>query len=627
MLRRCNRLLLQDLRNLFSSETLEIVVDNARQFSSDTMVRIRGTANSTHAFIEPDNSYISNGIALRNIEGDFPTEHFAELWRKVQDTRYLAQVTPLSENRLMIFVIYGYCEKDLLGDFEIAVTDKQTKDKSDKPLRSVQSVKSHILNDYVLSIGNDQYIVVAKHPFGNSSTFQISDGKNAYSVKECSRRELGVLESKYLDDDPENSQETIDPSDMIWTINSSEHPVNNRSEYIVELWKCQLKLADETTAEKQRVATKAFVASGLDKYLDAWKQYTEKEFELVQDIKRRAGELQYRDASFISGQRYKITINNPQMLADFWSCLEGLGNDASVEINPLDSVTRKRKSETAKFFPEPDHSTAVIEMRDDIPPSAGTIAISIAMAKAQYDRRINALERILNSQSAKPNLAMLIGGEKAGVSGLLPTAEKAAPLSEQVLKCFDGHIPTDTQRSAISIALNTPDFAIIQGPPGTGKTTVINGIMQALTEKEKDPQLSYGNNLLTAYQRDATTHLAEKLRIYGLPTPVYMGERGRNASDGVDLKARDYSMDSWILEKRKELQKINPDIANLEAGDHLADKLHLLKSHFDIENAALGQIQSILETMITDIEACEQAESEIYKQRVLLIRKRKNRHV
>lgn len=60
-----------------------------------------------------------------------------------------------------------------------------------------------------------------------------------------------------------------------------------------------------------------------------------------------------------------------------------------------------------------------------------------------------------------------------------------------------GHL-TETYLSAMDIALNTPDVAIIQGPPGTGKTTLIRGIMARINEVDPNAKI-----LLTAEQHDA----------------------------------------------------------------------------------------------------------------------------
>lgn len=613
-------MLLKDLKDLFPSETLEIVVNNARQFSAGALVRLTSLTGSSTVYIQPDEAPNgSSAIALSNIEATFATDHYADLWNQIQNSRYFAQVSPVSDNRLSVLVIYAFFEKDLMGDFEIAVTDKQVRNQEDKPLRNVNAVKQHILSDYVLRIKNENYIVVARHPYGSENTFQILDGTNSYSITERSRRELGIIEIDPSDEENEE-QSANDPSDMIWAINSNERPFTKKADYIIELWKCGLKLADETTAEKQKAATKAFIESGLDKYLDAWKQYTEIEYQLVQEIQTRAGRLDYREPTWISGRRYKLKIENPQMLADFMSCLDGLGNDSAVEIdasftgNYGETIEDKRP---AKLF-EKDGNVEV-EMSEGNPLQTGTIRVSIHLATVQHGRREAALDRILTQHAAKPDLAMLIGGEKAVPSGLRNNSSKMSPLSDNVLRIFGSHAPTEAQKTAISIALNTKDFAIIQGPPGTGKTTVINAIMQALTEKEKDPQLTYGNNLLTAYQRDATTHLAEKLRLYGLPTPVYLGERGRGNSGEEEVNVRDVSMDKWIKEKRAELYEANPDIENLQAGDMLADRLHLIRTHFSADTATLSQVKGTLTNLIGAINACVENESALYQKRLAIL--------
>lgn len=62
---------------------------------------------------------------------------------------------------------------------------------------------------------------------------------------------------------------------------------------------------------------------------------------------------------------------------------------------------------------------------------------------------------------------MLISGQDIGHK---QEKRKLTPLSESVLdSCFKGRMPTEAQKNAISLALNTPDFAIIQGPQALAK--------------------------------------------------------------------------------------------------------------------------------------------------------------
>ena len=65
----------------------------------------------------------------------------------------------------------------------------------------------------------------------------------------------------------------------------------------------------------------------------------------------------------------------------------------------------------------------------------------------------------------------------------VPQRKRLTPLSAEVGLKFGG-APTTSQISALDIALNTPDIAVVQGPPGTGKTRVLAALQSRLSELE-----------------------------------------------------------------------------------------------------------------------------------------------
>ncbi len=91
-------------------------------------------------------------------------------------------------------------------------------------------------------------------------------------------------------------------------------------------------------------------------------------------------------------------------------------------------------------------------------------------------------------------------------------------LTKRVRKKVFKNDPTENQKKAIEIALNTPDIAIIQGPPGTGKTTVINAICERLFEEYPKDKNIKGQILLCAQGHDATNNVRERIKVGGLPT-------------------------------------------------------------------------------------------------------------
>ena len=149
-------------------------------------------------------------------------------------------------------------------------------------------------------------------------------------------------------------------------------------------------------------------------------------------------------------------------------------------------------------------------------------------------RRREAWERIRSCANPMPQLGLMIEGR--------PVPERRGrhlkPVTRAVREVFAD--PTDRQRLALDIALNTPDIALIQGPPGTGKTRVIAALQARLAEPDEgvDPDGLPGNTLLTSFQHDAVENAASATRVMGLPAVKVGYRRGSaEARDGVDTWA------------------------------------------------------------------------------------------
>src|SRR5205085_7676850 len=115
------------------------------------------------------------------------------------------------------------------------------------------------------------------------------------------------------------------------------------------------------------------------------------------------------------------------------------------------------------------------------------------------DPRERGWRSIASGRSANRHIGLLIEGEPAPVARV---RRKHNPMSPSARQRFAGE-PTPVQMEAVSIALNTPDIAVIQGPPGTGKTPVIAAIEARLAEIEEDASNVGRNTLLTSFQHDA----------------------------------------------------------------------------------------------------------------------------
>lgn len=151
--------------------------------------------------------------------------------------------------------------------------------------------------------------------------------------------------------------------------------------------------------------------------------------------------------------------------------------------------------------------------------------------KKQY----SALDKTKKGLSANPNLGLILNikENKENSDSDNNTADtmdevlkeilssyqtRALKLTKRVRKKIFKNDPTENQKKAIEIALNTPDIAIIQGPPGTGKTTVINAICERLFEEYPKDKNIKGQILLCAQGHDATNNARERIKVGGLPT-------------------------------------------------------------------------------------------------------------
>ena len=566
-----------DLQYLFNSIVTEIICNEIRQFETGDLVRIKKQNDS-------DNVYIGLLSGLVNSTGKFATHSYAETWSAIQDAPYFATVSSIDDRRMTLNVVTGFFLRTLDRKLDVAITDSAINQRA-RAYKDYATAKAYIESEYMVILAGKTYVVAAKHFNSSEKVLSLVNGLRILSAVEMPKRDCGV------------SDETI-ASDSIFAITKGEAPFH-RDFYSLELWQCELNISDATSAHRADVAVKAFLDKKLEKYLSLWRTYSTVEYEFICSTADKAGVLNYVPVdNAIDGRDCTVRITNPEYIDNFQDQLNELGADRVISVSEHSSYGKKPKSLTAKLLSiNKEKKEAYIRFRSSeqahgAPPS-GEIRPNIRAAEAQHERREKAFQRIFEGKSAKPQLAMLISGQDISHK---QEKRKLTPLNENVLNsCFKGRMPTESQKKAISIALNTPDFAIIQGPPGTGKTTVINAIMTALSEKESDPEFFFGKNLLTAYQKDATAHLAEKLEIYGLPVITFKGRNNLGFDeDGDDTTESDYAISEWIRKKRKELAASEENAKAFADIDDLVAKLQLLTVSFNEQTANREMCKSLL---------------------------------
>lgn len=326
-------------------------------------------------------------------------------------------------------------------------------------------------------------------------------------------------------------------------------------------------------------------------YLEIWDRYGEKEREI---LLRKAREIMAIDYHSMEegNNRFTMYISDSipdaleeDMLLDVmdsaplylldptltWEgCFEGT-RAKTAEVAPENSGNKRDNAGvhgTAKVA-SINRAMKYIELEKDNatffqPPARGVLVYSLLGDQIQAQRRKNAREMIATCRSANPQLGILMtkDGEMAPAKA---RKESYPPLSPFVKEKIFKHGCTDNQAEAISIALNTPDIALIQGPPGTGKTTVITAILERLNEI-LDSRSARGNVLVSAFQHDAVINLGERITINNVPLVKYGKKRGSREAGHEKLLTK------WRDALVEKIRARHPNLLAKERQISLAEK-------------------------------------------------------
>lgn len=143
---------------------------------------------------------------------------------------------------------------------------------------------------------------------------------------------------------------------------------------------------------------------------------------------------------------------------------------------------------------------------NDMKTASGYLYVSDMSLKIEQRRRKMVLAAIESKKNESANIIMKLS-DKSVIDTELGTTY--GPTNVEVLKKMFGNPNVtlkETYREAMSIALNTPDIALIQGPPGTGKTTLIKGVITRLNMMNKNYRI-----LVSSEQHEALFNVVDKL--------------------------------------------------------------------------------------------------------------------
>lgn len=344
---------------------------------------------------------------------------------------------------------------------------------------------------------------------------------------------------------------------------------NTNDEERVVLTEGNFSFSDYTQAGRYREKNQSLldnIVKNSDSYLKIWKEYNSLERDIIFRYAREFGWLRYNKVEPKENGcwRFSIDEESPEKIEEkFLSIAEGedLELEAAKKLPETLRNTAGTSSEnkiSEKIFS--GHCIKIdkrsktldiqvqIERSEDKPPENGFIFVCMSADQKRIERRKEAQARIASATCPMPQLGLILENQ----SVLQRRVNYKEPLSAAAIKAFGGE-PTETQKRALEIALNTPDIALIQGPPGTGKTRVIAALQTRLSEISEDFQGISGHSLLTSYQHDAVENVANATQVFGLPAIKIGKKRGQiEENDGVDR---------W---RREHIEKIRAKLTNAE---------------------------------------------------------------
>jgi len=424
--------------------------------------------------------------------------------------------------------------------------------------------------------------------------------------------------------------ETIRPDGKSIYIATRMTRIKVEPDRALRLGKGRLIFSDWTQTGQIQILTKAQISAltrNDGSYLKRWDEFVAIEGELVLAQARKVEALKYgdmtsnrdgtvtvritqaTDSALEALERKEVEslevaddlpdyLRNPELtFAEFTGAIE-----REVEEEAFFGKRGNKRKETTPHYDVVDYDAAAgaLTLKTENLPTSGMLILSLAGHIAQIKRRLFARKAILEGRSANPQLGLLI--EEKGVIAPTHPPSNIKPLTAFVRDKVFRNPPTEKQKEAIEVALNTPDIALIQGPPGTGKTTVIAAIIERLNEvADMRGESIKGSVLLTGLQHDAVENMIERISLNGLPIPKF-GRRSGSEED--DLSAFERRLQKWCAEKAAALRAKNPQLAEVEQETQIKN-LYLQYSKVPTRKLGLAIVERIADLGIPIIgEEC-----------------------
>jgi len=277
----------------------------------------------------------------------------------------------------------------------------------------------------------------------------------------------------------------------------------------------------------------------------AWDQYMDFEKKLYEDNLRETGIIKYNSIK-VNGDEIVFELEESienkdvsQLEFEFISEFDPFSEE-EVRILPKDTeelIIFKQLKYANIVYLGKAHNEGIFENKlifpiplknfmDGMKKHKGYLYVSDHGLKVEQNRRKRVLAQIESKRNESANIIMKLSASDV-VDAEIGT--DIGPINHKVLKKMFGNPNVtlkETYMEAMSIALNTPDIALIQGPPGTGKTTLIKGVITRLNLMNKNYRI-----LVSSEQHEALFNVVGKLSQNNFIPPFVSSKRFAQEDD------------------------------------------------------------------------------------------------
>ncbi len=363
-----------------------------------------------------------------------------------------------------------------------------------------------------------------------------------------------------------------------------------------------------------RTSLSAAVANATS-YLRYWQTYQQIEREQLQRRAEAIGFFAYERVERRSNGAWRFLLT-PGAADELLMRIGKVGHASSLELEAGEQLPRLGKAEqappdayrqTAKqrrlqgpianYSVAEDFAEILPDDEDDgatTPPSKGYLYLATSGDETRIERRAKAEEALRTGICPMPQLGLLLEGRPAPAARRSRISTRSPKLKAVLRDSFGPSGPTERQREAIEIALNTPDICLIQGPPGTGKTKVITAIEQCLAILADDGVEPSHRILVSAAQHDAVENVAARTEVFGLPA-TKIGKK-RNSGEATLDVARVFAEERVAQLRAK--QVVRTDAERLTNARRLVIAARLSTSTTLEQALQIRQIVRELETLL-----------------------------